>query len=203
MKTDRNRMNKEIYTWANIPSRAQGLFLDTLQPYPGHEQEQENLRRGLKALLDGKFWCLKIFGSVGNGKTMYASAAVMYYNVERQWCGAKYITQDALANELYGSFDNDSRTSESKVVKHYSNLPFLVIDEISDKDKNWREYVKEKLERIIAARYERNLPTVLAGNITQSRFENKVEEYITSRCNEGKLVYMTGNDIRKEKNNGK
>ena len=151
--------------------------------------EQEQYRHYLADVFFlHKAWCLIVGGTKGNGKTYMAQVAVATYNSEGS-TNAYYITQPLLEAEL--------RMDGSKTFLKYAKCSALIIDELSDRQSDWTEYIKTQIESILIERHAQNLPTVIIGNVGLDRMNKMFDVRVKDRLREGIIFSMTGKSLRR------
>lgn len=148
---------------AGAPKRFQGARLaDYRLDHEGHERALAAVQdvlagRSLMALLGGRH---------GTGKTLLGVAAahewvdgMLAYGDGRG--AAVYVTARALVDGIKESW-TDQETSESQVVRRYTEAGLLILDEIGDGRGKPEEVYQ--LSHVINARYEHQRPTILITN---------------------------------------
>lgn len=178
--------------YSGVPGKCKQTFLSTVQP---RNNEQELFRGLLEKLINGDFWAISVLGTVGNGKTTLACAAVNQWNDLHYFYeeGAYYTTQSDMILEYKDTFTG--KTSEAQVFNRYARkAKFLVIDELNPKD--WSEYNKGIIQKILLERYANERRTVLIGNLESKDFKAMFDPHIISRLREGETVYMIQADMR-------
>ena len=135
----------------------------------------------LALLIAGTGSCLVMCGSVGTGKTHIASALVNSMLESGKDCRIVKMTE--LIRKIKETWSKTSNLSETEVIDFYSEIDFLVIDEIGV------QYVSdtEKLliSEIIDNRYQAILPTVLISNLDTSGIKKCIGERSYDRLREG------------------
>lgn len=134
-------------------------------------------------------------GGVGTGKTMLASAAVNTLLAKGKRC--KIIKLIDLIRELKDTWRRGSDTNEIKLIKHYSNIDLLVLDEVglqfdSDTEKLF-------IFDVIDGRYQNMLPTILISNLDITGVKQAIGERVVDRLREdgGKVLAFRGTSQRK------
>ena len=175
---------------AGVPRIYWGVFLDEIIPV---NDEQKKYVELLNEVLRGKWWSLTVLGTVGNGKTMLACGALEIWNGNHPYEGF-YITQEQLTDECRATFSDNSDKRERDVLHKYMDASFLVLDEITTR--NWTEYTKYLVQRILSYRHSMRLRTVLIGNLDVKTFKEMFDEHIISRLREGETKTMSAEDMR-------
>lgn len=179
-KIEENRANKErIAIWinkANLPMIYRGLA------------EFAPLETQRKAILDYDFKKnLIIYGSVGTGKTMYAS-----------WLGIQAIKKGLTTRYLYANeIEKKAKASwgtnltEDDFLEQYIDCDLLILDEIG------RVQYNDYLFKVFDGRYMNNKPIILLGNIEISEIPKILGEAIASRLRTNiKAISFGTEDIR-------
>lgn len=177
---------------SGVPAETRKLWLGTVKCLT---EEQEEYRRKLHKVIDeGNPWCLVVYGKIGNGKSFFAQVAIATRN-DHRFYGAIYTTQPRIQAELWSG---DRMNGD--VFKELASASALVIDELSDREKDWTDFIKTNIENILVERHSRKLPTVLIGNVTKDRMVKMFDKRIRDRLKEGLEMEMKGSSLRKENN---
>ena len=181
----------------------------TLDNYkPGTESQKEALS-ACKLIDSGNILKLVLLGSNGVGKTHLASALVKKHN-------GLLITAYEMFATYRGCFSPKAKESELDVIRRFSTLPLLAIDEFgrtkgSEAEDNF-------LSAIIDNRHANNLPTLILSNLIRKRdcvfytsdnkccsncqrnncLESRLTKDVISRLRENsRVVLIEGNDYRR------
>ena len=128
----------------------------------------------------------------GVGKTFLAIAILRQYALTFPK-NCFFINCTDLFIEIKNSFTND-KTSESEVIKKYSDYDFLVIDDIgAEKISEWAVSI---LYAILNKRYETMKTTVMTTNYENEELTRKYNRRILSRMSSGKKLNLSGKDKR-------
>lgn len=180
----------------------------TLENYKPQTESQKEALDACKLLSSGNITKLVLLGGNGVGKTHLASALVKKHN-------GLLIT----AYEMFATYRQcfSGKTSELEVIKHFSKLPLLAIDEFgrtkgSEAEENF-------MSAIIDNRHSNNLPTLILSNLILKRdcvffnssksncdkcernncLESKLTKDIISRLRENsKIILIEGEDYRRK-----
>lgn len=135
-----------------------------------------------------------ISGGVGCGKThlIVALARKIIRETARR---TKIITGVALLQEIRSTFQETSKRDALQVIKEYSEIPFLVIDDLgAEKATDW---VKETLYLIIDNRYNAMIPTFITSNLTPKQLAGKLDARLLSRLmGDALFLKLDGHDHR-------
>ena len=165
-----------------------GMWLGTTKPK--NAEQAEYIAKLSQLVNTGRPWCLVVGGTPGNGKSYLAQIAVNTFNDDRDR-GGYYVSQAILQDELRGEREKEH------TIRWYCSRPMLVIDEISDSDKDWTEYIKTNIESILIERHRQGLRTVIIGNVTLDRFVAMFSKRVRDRFREGMVQTMTGPSLRR------
>lgn len=101
-------------------------------------------------------WML-LYGGVGNGKTHLLNA------IANRWMERGYLTRLVMMAELLSELRMAMETNQVEFkLKEHKEIPYLIIDEYGlELGTPWE---KEKIEELLAARWNRGLYTVVATN---------------------------------------
>lgn len=141
-----------------------------------------------RAVAEGRAWCAVLAGDPGNGKTHLAVAAMHRYGLLRSmfWKVPDYL--DWLKRMAFG---DDARISIDTLTRAYMTQDILlVLDDLGTENRTgWAE---EQLYRVLDARYDNELPTIITTNQPRDRIDGR----LLSRYSEG-LVVCKGDDVRR------
>lgn len=119
-------------------------------------------------------------GGVGTGKTLLASAGldsvVDNYNCE-------IIKVIDVVRELKGTWAKDSKSTEEGLIKYYSNIDLLILDEVGSQFGSDTE--KLFIFDIIDGRYQNMKPTILISNLDIDGVKDAIGERCVDRLREG------------------
>lgn len=139
-----------------------------------------------RAVAEGSAWCSFMAGDPGNGKTHLAIAALNAFGRGRFW-----KVPDFLDWLKHWAFDEGYELDV--LLKAYREQDFLlVLDDLGVE--NQTDWAHEQLYRVLDARYERKLPTI----VTTNQSLRKIDGRIASRYASG-LVPCKGADLRRVK----
>jgi DNA replication protein DnaC len=147
-----------------------------------------------RRVLAGEAWCAFLCGGTGNGKTHLAIASMHAYGLERSrfwkvpdwldWVKATAKQQDWNLREVLRSY----------VEPHDDGGPeaLIVFDDLGTE--NPTDFAAEQLYRVIDARCDNRLPTIVTSNVKRDRLDKR----LLSRLSSG-LVVCAGEDARRAK----
>lgn len=181
----------------------------TLDNYQAITPTQKEALNACKLLADGGLIKLVLLGGNGVGKTHLASALVKKHN-------GLLITAYEMFATYRSCFSSKATSSELEIIKKFSNIPLLAIDEFgrtkgSEAEENF-------LSAIIDNRHSNNLPTLILSNLIRKRdcihfttnnkacegcqrnncLESRLTKDVISRLRENsKVILIDGEDFRK------
>ena len=181
----------------------------TLENYKPRNESQQEALRYCRLIDENELSKLVLLGGNGVGKTHLASALVKKHN-------GLLITAYEMFATYRGCFSG--KTSELDVIKKFSKLPLLAIDEYgrtkgSEAEENF-------LSAIIDNRHSNNLPTLILSNLIRKRdcvffnsdkenckncqrnncLESRLTKDVISRFRENsQVVLIEGEDYRRGK----
>lgn len=144
-----------------------------------------------KAVGEGRAWCAFLAGKPGNGKTHLAIAAMHEYGITRSYFWKVPEFLDWIRAVAYGE-----KVGIFGVLKSYVSQDFLlVLDDLGTErhvNRDGADFADEQLYRVLDARYENELPTI----ITTNRDLDYLDPRLLSRYAEG-MVACKGVDLRR------
>ncbi|MEN3158272.1 ATP-binding protein [Alkalimonas sp. NCh-2] len=134
-------------------------------------------------------------GGVGTGKTMLACAVVNALLRKGKRC--RIIKLIDLIREFKDTWRKGSETNETKLIKHFSTLDLLVIDEVGMQFDSDTE--KLFIFDVVDGRYQNMLPTVMISNLDIYGVKQAIGERVVDRLREdgGKVLAFQGASQRK------
>lgn len=141
------------------------------------------------AVADGREWCALLAGGVGNGKTHLATAALLRW-FERWGTGVFWKVPDFLDWLRRTAFGGQGSPELDDLLRPYREDPHLVVfDDLGAENRT--DWAAEQLYRVLDARYEGRLPTIITTNLGS----NGMDSRLYSRFHEG-LVICKAPDVR-------
>ena len=119
-------------------------------------------------------------GGVGTGKTLLASAGIESI-VDNNRC--EMIKTIDVVRELKATWAKDSNQTEEGLIKYYSNLDLLVLDEVGSQFGSDTE--KLFIFDIIDGRYQNMKPTIIISNLDIDGITDAIGERCVDRLREG------------------
>lgn len=139
-----------------------------------------------------------LYGNAGSGKTLFA-CTILNELIFRYNADCRYVKINSFFSDLRETYQRDSNTygQETDVIKEYSEVDVLVIDDFGvQKDSDW---VQSKLYDLIDKRYEKKNLTLLTSNHNLKDWESKWEGRIYSRlCEMTKEIHLDCPDYRQK-----
>lgn len=178
-------------TRGGVPEAFRGFTLDT---YPGEARVTQKLK-GFLQDWDRRGW-LVLTGKYGVGKTGLAVGILNQLADEWSQRPCRFVTSVDLLNEIRESY---SSNVPALVVKNYSHIPLLVLDDLgSEKPSDW---VAEQLFGILNHRHAALLPTIITSNyqLDDSSLMNRIGQRLFWRIFERATFFnVTGPNLRLE-----
>lgn len=164
----------------------------------------ENISQGLKKATEG-FEIGKsyyIYGGIGTGKTYLVSALtrklIMSCREKKKdhwWTAPTLYGVTEILMEIKGCFKEGSRISEEDIIKRYTELPCLILDDIGTEKIS--EWVLQTLYSIVDNRYSNEKQTIFTSNLTLDQIRERVGDRIPSRIAEMcTVIQIKGKDRR-------
>lgn len=188
-QTRREAMDR--YQSSGVPERYWAESLDTYHIKNDMQKAAATSAANfIKATQNGQFKSLAMIGNAGTGKTHLACAIV-------REAGGKYRTAPDIVEELRRAKSFTASETEADIIRYYSRLPLLVIDEIGRGIAAADE--KYMLYMILNARYNTRRPSVLISNLNKSEFLQYIGVAAADRLVESAdIVEMNGQSYRRE-----
>jgi len=155
---------------------------ENFKPMPG----TETALVAFKAVLDGPEYMLLCYGGVGNGKTHLCEAAAIELYRRGKFC--RVMKMPEMLSTLRRAI-HDPEMDYDTVLGNYCYAERLIVDDIGagGSDSGFGDRV---LERIVVARYGRQLLTIITSNLQIS----ELPERVTSRFEDGVTSYLVLNE---------
>ena len=189
-KKIRQQADYEKYKNSGVPSK---FFESSLDTYIAEtEEEKNNLATVRDFTQDPKNRILLLCGNNGNGKSHLLSGII-------REDGGEYITSSQLCVEYEAATSYHSKRTREEILRHYSTVSLLVIDECG------KYTLNEKLEQFIlayifSARYENDLATGAATNADKKSFIEFLGKSVYDRFTEVcTTLDFTGESKRKSR----
>jgi len=137
---------------------------------------------------------LFIMGDVGTGKT-HLAVALLVHELMMGNHECAFVSMVRLLSEIKDTFNNASHQTEAQVIKKYSEIDTLVIDDIGvEKVSDWTLMV---VYQIIDYRWSHGMHTIITSNLGLDGVADRLGDRIASRI--GGLcttIKMAGKDLR-------
>jgi len=138
---------------------------------------------------------LYIWGGVGRGKTWLAVATLkdlikttelpkelrnnVRHNIYHFRDYYRFVYVNWLLILIKSTYDANDTQTEQAIIKEYTNIPVLVLDDIGAERPT--EWVREKLNMIIYFRNNKGLKTLFTSNFAPAQLQERLDERISSR----------------------
>ena len=134
-------------------------------------------------------------GPCGSGKTHLAISILREQIQSGHWLSVWFVSATDLLLEIKKTFEPESAWSESEVIDKYTEIEFLVIDDLG------AEYVSEwviaTFYQILDRRFREAIPTLITTNLSIQEIEQRFGARIASRLSGYRLIGIQGSDYRK------
>jgi DNA replication protein DnaC len=166
-----------------IPPRFAGK---TLENYTAEGESQASTlawaKDYLAALLkdESKGRSCLLLGDPGTGKTHLCTAIAL--EAARQGLEARYTTAQRMFRAIKETFNKGSDKSSTEVIREFSTVELLVIDEVGIQFGS--EFESNHLFDILNERYEHLRPTLLASNLPRAEVVKYLGERVIDRFRE-------------------
>ena len=101
-------------------------------------------------------------GPCGTGKTHLAAAILNSVMRQAPATPILAMTMQEMTAKIKDSYDEIGDSSEAELIKAYTEVPLLLIDDLGSEQPT--EWSVDRIFRIINARYNANLPTIVTSN---------------------------------------
>lgn len=178
-----SRRFEAAITAARIPKRHQSCTLENYRNSSGVESAMKAVldyaQRWPKQLDTGE--CLILLGEVGTGKTHLACGLIRKITERGGRC--LYTTVQSMIRDIRDTWSKGSDRREHDVVRVYSTVPLLVLDEVGAT--LGTETERSQLFDLLDSRYQDLLPTVVLGNVSAQELESALDARSVDRLREG------------------
>ena len=130
---------------------------------------------------DHKGRCLILSGNVGAGKT-HLCCSLLRQVISNTAQPCFYISFDELVNMFRETMDRTAGCTERELIAKFGRYRLLVIDEVGLQ--KFSDYELTVAYKVINARYQNVLPTVLATNVPAKNLKNCIGERAVDRLRE-------------------
>lgn len=180
---------------SGIPPRYQGCTFDAIVRRGVSGQTAEHLAIAKAYALDfaqqrkGGHG-ITFAGTPGRLKTTMAAAAGL--EVLRQGHGVYFISMPELLDRMMSMSRNADQTELRKFDGHIRRTSLLILDDMGAEYR--ADWVLNKVDAIITARYNQLLPTIITTNLTPEQIKEKYMERIYDRLRSTNVLIATGGE---------
>ena len=182
---------ERVLKWIGISKK---FYSSTLDSFNGQDKYVEACRK----YVERPDHSLLFTGNCGAGKTHLAVAIMRELCKQGKNC-LRFVSAPELMLKLRDSFRNDACESENKIIYKFSNIGFLVIDDLGAEKVS--DYSIASLYLIIDRRVREMLPTIITTNLNLEEIEEKLSPRIASRLAEYRVWKFPLQDYRKKRDN--
>jgi DNA replication protein DnaC len=176
---------------SGVPKLYLGCAFETFRAETPSQRRAVEFLKGLKIPFKRP---VMLFGPCGTGKTHLAIAAMRSLILNDKISRAHFVLGPKLIGEIRQGTLSDGDYSEEDVIRKYTDINLLVIDDIGVEKAT--EYVIQCWYRIIDARHSNGLPTIYTSNLDKEQVAEKLGPRIASRLFACHLIPIDGNDKR-------
>lgn len=192
---DRKRNLDHRLGSAAIPKR----FVDkTFAGYrvenPGQKKALEVATRYAESFADADMAgrCLLMVGKPGTGKT-HLAAAIANHVMHAGKKTAAYRTVGGVLQAIRETYNNESTTSEGKIISGLVSADLLILDEVGLSKAKTSDHELMTLFSIINGRYEEIRPTIIVSNLEAQELAQAMGERTADRLREGGVIVLPFN----------
>tara|TARA_R100000750_G_scaffold62440_1_gene56194 strand:- start:3 stop:773 length:771 start_codon:yes stop_codon:yes gene_type:complete len=189
-KTLHQRKNVDIQSMLKIPKRYREVSFDSFIT-------DSNIVTEIKEIIDSKNWQDPILFNgegTGSGKTHLAICTIVEM-ARKTSEELVFINFADLMGEIFASIKDSSSTSVDGVIKKYSSVFILCIDDLGAE--HTTEYSTSVLYRILNNRYNSMKTTIVTTNLGGQEICDCYDKRILSRLGCGHVFTLKGEDKRK------
>lgn len=184
---------------AGIPKRYQGCTFDALHARGIPEAIQGNAERARQYAVHfkdirAKGYGITFAGTVGQMKTTLAAAIGL--DVLRQGFGVYFVPMPCLMDTITTMRRNPDPTELQRFQRQVERAALLILDDMGAEYAN--DWVLNKVDAIITARYNNMLPTVITTNLTPEQMKARYMIRIYDRLRSvNRLLLASGESLRR------
>ena len=159
----------------------------------------EEVARQVSPFVEGHCHGAFVHGPVGTGKTHLGiamlKAAVVGAVRSRNRASTLVTSAPALLSEIRSSFRDGAALSEDDLIRRYSGVEFLLVDDLGVE--RGTDFAIQTLYLIVDARYTAMRRTVFTSNLSVAEIAERLGDRIASRiCGMGVVLHLDGKDRR-------
>ena len=138
---------------------------------------------------------LILSGPCGAGKTHLAISILQEQIQHGHWLDIWFVSSPEMLREIKMTYDPDYPLSEADVIDKYTEIEFLVIDDLGAEAAT--DWAISTFYLILDRRHRNDTPTLITTNLTTQEIEEKLGARIASRLSEYRTIQLKGIDHRK------
>lgn len=187
---EKERQNSKL-KFANIPETYRSITLKDFR-LNYYNRDNKNVARAIADAV--KYWLSHLSEMEENGKGLYLwsktkgsgktmlATAIANELIDGRNKRVKFATSLDILGEIKASWDRESQSFESQLLKDLQDVPYLVIDDFgTERATDW---AGEKFYQIINGRYVNKLITIFTSNqdLKRLKYDDRISNRIIERC---------------------
>ena len=202
LKAQLENLNPDLIRFG-VPKKYLGCSFDNYIEKAGKYKTecQKYLAGGM--VLTGNTGCGKTHLAVAIVKKIHSDEITRLLNMTRKpgyayYPGKKcFVSIPDLLLEIRMTYDKKSSLSEADIIEKYTNVPFLILDDLGSEKTS--EFSITTLYLIIDRRDREEMSTIITTNLTNEEIEKTMNARIASRMAGMKNIKINMDDYRKKR----